>query len=117
MSKLFENPLFDITFFTGFLFFIAGIVMFKFPPKKINSIYGYRTLNSMKSQERWDFAQKYSAKELMKLGILLLALCLLAVFTKFNYSVNLITGLLLLILTVVILLIRVERAINARFGN
>ncbi|PWB20750.1 hypothetical protein DCO46_20195 [Flavobacterium sp. HTF] len=38
------------------------MTLFKiFPPKSINSFYGYRTSNSMKSQAKWDFAQKFSA--------------------------------------------------------
>lgn len=31
---------------------------YKFPPKKINGVYGYRTSSSMKSQQNWDYAQK-----------------------------------------------------------
>lgn len=57
---------------TGVILSIAGVIMYKFPPKKINFFYGYRTMNSMKSQERWNFSQKFSAKELIKIGLLLL---------------------------------------------
>src|SRR5690554_7927889 len=66
-----ENPLFLIPVMTGLIFVIAGFVMLKFPPKEINGLYGYRTKSSMKNQERWDFAQNYSAKEMMKLGFVL----------------------------------------------
>jgi len=45
--------------------------MYKFPPKKINSIYGYRTASSMKNQLRWDFAQLYASKQMIKYGLLL----------------------------------------------
>ena len=61
-----DNPLFLIPLMSGLLFCIAGYVMFKFPPKKINSLYGYRTTSSMISKDRCDFSQKYSAIDMMK---------------------------------------------------
>ena len=116
-DQLLENPLFNITFFGGLIFILAGFVQFQFPPKKINSLYGYRTISSMKSQDRWDFAQKFSAKELLKLGGLLTASSLLVLITNFNNSINLIIGLCFMILMVIVLLIRVESAIKKKFRN
>jgi len=40
---------------------ITGLYVKNNPPKKINSLYGYRTKRSMKSKEAWDFAQVYSS--------------------------------------------------------
>lgn len=37
---------------------ILGLVFKFIPPHKINSVYGYRTTRSNKSQETWDYAQK-----------------------------------------------------------
>lgn len=51
---------------------IALIIMitFKvFPPKRANSIYGYRTSRSIKNKSNWDFAQRYSANLSLKLLI------------------------------------------------
>jgi len=48
----FDNPLFLIPSTSGLIFILAGFIMLKFPPKKINSLYGYRTSSSMKNQER-----------------------------------------------------------------
>ncbi|MFH6964306.1 SdpI family protein [Flavobacterium plurextorum] len=60
------------------------IVLFKlFPPKKINSFYGYRTTNSIKNKSNWDFAQKYSAHLLI---ILLTPLLLFQVLLYFIYG-------------------------------
>jgi len=39
------------------------------PPKKINSLSGYRTTRSMKSQAAWDFAQQRCGQVWKKLGI------------------------------------------------
>lgn len=49
-----------------FLFFLFN----KFPPKKINTLYGYRTKRSMKNKEIWDFANTYSTKLLLNFSLL-----------------------------------------------
>ena len=71
MNFLIENLLFT-SFLSGIIFMITGFVMFKFPPKNINMLYGYRTTRSMKNQEQWDFSQKYSAKLLIFCGVFLI---------------------------------------------
>ena len=111
------NAILLIPILTGTIFIIIGLIMLKFPPKKINGLYGYRTSSSMKDQERWDFAQNYSAKEIIKLGGLLMLSSLIGLFYKFKESIAIILGVGLLITMVVILLIRVERAIKKNFEN
>lgn len=111
------NPLFNITVMVGVIFVAAGFIMWKFPPKQINFLYGYRTSRSMKNQESWDFAQKYAAKEMMKTGLVLAASGLLAFIFDFGSSVNLLVGCMLVFLAVVILVIRVEKAIKKRFDK
>lgn len=51
-----------------------GIVFIKKPPRSINSIYGYRTDYSMKSQDTWDFAHKYIGRIWVILGSVLLVI-------------------------------------------
>jgi uncharacterized membrane protein len=110
-----DNPLFLIPFTTGLIFIIAGFILLKFPPKKINSLYGYRTNSSMKNKERWNFAQKYSAIELTKLGGLLTLSGLLGFLYRPSGKTALFLGLGLMILMVVILLLRVEKSIKRKF--
>lgn len=45
---------------------ISGILFKKNPPKEINLWYGYRTKRSMRNQERWDFAQKIGADNMIR---------------------------------------------------
>jgi len=47
------------------------------PPEKINSIYGYRTSSSMKSQETWDFAHQYYGKIWKIMGLIFLPLTII----------------------------------------
>ena len=72
--------------FTGPLFIVLGYYFAKFPPKKINNIYGYRTPRSMKSQEAWDFAQVYGAKKMMVAGLIMLVAGVLLL--PFNLTEN-----------------------------
>lgn len=46
----------------GIISILAGIILLKKPPKRINFLYGYRTNKSMRNQQSWDFAQMYSGK-------------------------------------------------------
>lgn len=48
---------FNLIFYSNILLFVGLSILFKiYPPKKINSFYGYRTTKSMSSQELWDKA-------------------------------------------------------------
>ena len=53
----------------GPLLTIVGVIVKYNPPKKINSLYGYRTSRSMKSQEAWDAANAYSLNLMLWVGI------------------------------------------------
>lgn len=117
ITSSFENPLINMTLLGGFVFIVAGFIMFKFPPKKINHFYGYRTKSSMKNQSRWDFAQRYSSKEMMKLGFVLMMTSIIGFTTNFGSLINLFLGLGLLFLTLLILSIRVEKAIKTKFDD
>src|SRR5690606_3402075 len=102
---------------TGPIFIIVGFLLLKFPPKTINGLYGYRTPSSMTSQERWDFAQKYAAKEMIKLGALLTISSFIGLIFTIGHNTAIYLGLALLIAGVIILLVRVERAIKKEFAD
>jgi len=53
---------------------IAGIMMYKNPPKEINNTFGYRTSFSKKNQDTWNFAHECCGKLWIKLGIISLIL-------------------------------------------
>ena len=54
------------------LLLIAGRMMWKHCPKKINMVYGYRTERSMKNMDTWKFAHEYCGRLWWKLGLILL---------------------------------------------
>lgn len=112
----FLNPIFLLPILVGLILVIAGIITLKFPPKKINSLYGYRTPSSMKNMERWTFAQKFSSYESIRLGLLLSLSCLITMnFTYIDIAIGLAVGLGLIILTTIMIFVRTENAIKSRF--
>ena len=109
------NPLVLILSSGGLIFLLAGYIQHRFPPKKINHLYGYRTSSSMKSQESWDFAQRYSAKKMMQMGIYITTLGLLSwiIDIQLLWSV----GISLTIVTIapLLMLLKVESELKKRF--
>ena len=67
---------------------VIGLVFWMYPPKKINEFYGYRTTRSRKSQEAWDFAQRYSAKMMTVLGLVALAVASIAHWLRSRLCLN-----------------------------
>jgi uncharacterized membrane protein len=55
----------------GPLMLVLAILFKRFPAKKINHIYGYRTPRSMKSQEAWDCANRYSSNSFVVIAALI----------------------------------------------
>ncbi|MEM7511054.1 MAG: SdpI family protein [Bacteroidota bacterium] len=61
----------------GIVYAVSGFLMQEYPAKKRNYLWGYATCSSMKSQDRWDFAQKYSPKLFINYGLGLIVLGLI----------------------------------------
>ena len=107
----FLNPL----FLSGFIFALLGFIMYKFPPKEINSLYGYRTGNSMESQEKWDFSQRYAAVLLIKTGLIFCTLSFLRLFIKINEGILIIIETAILLIGAIFLIYKTEKAIKNKF--
>lgn len=97
---------------SGIIFTIAGFILYKFPPKKINHLYGYRTRTSMQSQERWDFAQKYSAKKMMQGGIILILSAWAGFHFQLDESKHALIGLLIVIFITAFILFITEKKLR-----
>ncbi len=112
-----NNSLFGMPFIAGIGFIIAGLITSKFPPKKINMLYGYRTSSSMKNQKQWDFAQLYSSKIMLLGGIGLIGFSSLGLIFEVSEKTGSFIGFAMLITFILILLVLTERAIKQRFGD
>jgi uncharacterized membrane protein len=109
------NPLVLILSICGLIFLLAGFIQQRFQPKKINHLYGYRTSNSMKSQESWDFAQDYSAKKMMKTGAYITVLGLLTYSIDFQHLWSVLTALVIVTISPLLMLLQVETELKKRF--
>ena len=96
-------------FLVGLVFSLAALITMKFPPKKINGIYGYRTSRSMKSQENWDIAQRYSSRLMLKQGMGMLAIGGLLIALPLTEEVSAVISIALLVVSVVVLFLQTEK--------
>ncbi len=104
-----------ISLLVGIVLLILSFIMYKFPPKKINIFYGYRTPSSMQSQETWDFAQRYSTFGMFLLGIIMLIIASVNLFVKINQGISTIIGMAVMISGLAIMIFMTERAIKKNF--
>ena len=99
-------------FLVGLVFSLAALITMKFPPKKINGIYGYRTSRSMKSQENWDIAQRFSSRLMLKQGLVMLAIGGLLIALPLTEEVSAVISIALLIVSVIVLFVQTEKKLK-----
>lgn len=111
MTYLVENLLIiSLIFSLGFL--LIGLLLYQFPPKDINMLYGYRTPRSMKTKEHWVFAQKFASKKSFDCFLLLLLSSCLGLFYDFNSNVKMYLQFSFIVLSIIYYFISVELAIK-----
>src|SRR5690606_9815717 len=113
---LFEN-LFFMPLLIGVIYVITALITLRFPLKKINHLYGYRTGNSMKNEEVWTFSQKYSSIKMIQSGLFLIAFSFLGMLIHPSENQQLIIGILISILSCGYLFLTTEKAIKKNFPN
>lgn len=107
-----DSPLTVISGLLGLIFIITGVIMKKFPPKKINGLYGYRTTQSMSSQQKWDLAQILSAKLFIQFGVTNTLLGIIGLFLPVKYTIGIIISMCWLIIGIILLFIKTENALK-----
>ena len=112
-----NHTFFLISVLVGGILTLVGFITYLYPPKKINYFYGYRTSRSMKSQESWDFAQKYSSKLSCFLGITMVAIGFLLKTIDIEKPYGLVIALLFMLMIFIILLFKTENALKKHFPN
>lgn len=96
----------------GIIYMIMGFIMYKFPPKKINGLYGYRTASSMQNQEKWNLAQKYGATTMFKVGIFFLIISFYKFFFNTNENTDLAIGMFIMIVGSFVMIPIVEKKLK-----
>ena len=108
-------PLPSILFLSGGIFYLAALVFSKFPPKKINYLYGYRTKASMKSQESWNFAQNYTSKKMKYISLYIFIIGAFSIFLNIELMWSLWLGIIISILMPVLMILEVEKELKTRY--
>lgn len=109
------DPFTLITVLMGSIFLFAGSVQYKFPPKKINAFYGYRTKTSMRNQDCWNFAQIYSALQMIRIALLIIVIGGLSWVFEVSPPYPLGVGLGISILFPAVMIFKIEKALKTRF--
>lgn len=98
---------------TNGLLFLLSIIFWKFPPKKINKFYGYRTFKAIQNLDIWNFANTIFNKNLLLYsGISFLGAMLLATISVAEITWQ---PMVLAMLSIIVSIIKTERALNDHF--
>lgn len=109
------NPPVLVCVLCGLIYIITGQIVLRYPPKKINDFYGYRTSRSKKSQAHWDYAQKESSKYIIQSGYYCLLTC--ALFLLFETGkAGIWIAIILTTLYPFISVIQTEKALKKNFS-
>ena len=107
-----QNQLYIALGYCAFML-LLGWLLKKFPPKKINHLYGYRTQRSMKNQSTWEAANTYSSLVFFKVSLysFFIPVALYFLYPQQNVLFTIITNTLLLLYV----LYAPEKHLKARF--
>ncbi len=115
MTVHWSNPLFLTLGLSGLIFLAAGYIMLKYPPKNRNYFYGYRTRQSMESKEKWDFAQTFAAREMIKQAWYMLTIATLGLFLNPEEMLSMFLSFGFILLSVIIMLVKTENKLKQKF--
>jgi uncharacterized membrane protein len=109
----------------GLILLIIGLIMSRFPPKKINAYYGYRMPSAMKNQETWDEANSYSATYMVKAGLVTIAIGVMILVIQAMHVlpgnlfplINIVTMLFSGIVPAVFTIVATEKYLTKTFGD
>ena len=106
-----------ITLAIGGILFIVGLFFRICPPKKINSLYGYRTFSSMRNSDTWTNANKYSASLMVTEGIILTLIGIITLRIPGSRVMGPVLGFALFIVSIIILIVATEKHLNKLFDK
>jgi len=109
------NPPVLVCVLCGLIYIIIGQLVLRYPPKKINDFYGYRTSRSKKSQAHWDYAQKESSKYIIQSGYYCLLTCALFILFETGKA-GIWSAIILTTLYPFISVIQTEKALKKKFS-
>ncbi len=109
-----SDPSFLLHLFLGPFLLAVALIFKRFPPKRINRVYGYRTRRSRASQAAWDLANRYSANCLVVGSLAMVGVQILLVLLL-EPETSLLTALVLVCIVPVGIIPVVERKLKNKF--
>ena len=103
-------------FLIGSLMLLISCVFAKYPPKKINDLYGYRTKRSMRNQDCWDFANRHSIRLIWKTSLLTCIVQAIGVILL-DEGVALLTATIVLVTTLIYSVYLTEKELKNTFDK
>ncbi len=100
----------------GPLMILISYIFAKYPPKKINDLYGYRTKRSMRNQDCWDFANRHSIRLMWKISLLTCVVQAIGLILL-NERMALLTATIVLIATLIYSVYLTEKALKNKFDK
>ncbi|MDM5340691.1 SdpI family protein [Fictibacillus enclensis] len=97
---------------TGLIFIAACLFMKYKPPAKINALYGYRTVRSMKNEVLWKEANAYSAILLILYGIAMAIIRILISLMDRQELAAVFSVMGLMLLVIIVLILQVEKRLK-----
>lgn len=111
------NDLTILVALVGTIFIVGGLVLSVFPPRNINMVYGYRTATSMKNINTWKSANRYAAKVMMTVGLMLNMLGVIASFLPDMGNAGVLLGVLLIIVSAIMIVVQTEKHLAKQFDK
>lgn len=96
---------------SSLLLLVISVAFKQFPPKKINSFYGYRTNASMKNNKTWKFANNYAAMWMSRFSLMLCILSLIVWGFTYSFTTTEMIMAPLLVIVLVATIVRTEMAL------
>jgi uncharacterized membrane protein len=94
---------------------VAAAILYFYPPKEINGIYGYRTPASQKNKAQWNFAQRHAATQTFIFSIISVIIFLISLLVNISEKTAIILFLFYIFFMLYFLIYRTENAIKKKF--
>lgn len=108
------------SFIIPITFILIGFIFWKHPPKEMNGVSGWRTEQSMKNQETWNFANLLGAKCTLILGTIEFLCTLIFLFIVLNLDISEVSVVALVIIqsaSIAIVYVHVEKELRKHFNQ
>jgi len=115
--KAFLDNTFLLSLMFAVCFLVTAGILYFFPRKKVNHFYGYRTPRSIRSQEQWDFSQKYFATQMAKAAIMVAAFSIIGIWLPESKDLRLWISIFIVVLAIRYMYGTTEAALKKRFKN